>query len=428
MENQIIETKQKGKVWKKVILILLAVLVLISVAIGGYFVFKYLFPTDKELFVIAHANTFSQEEIKAEVYTKNTDLTFELSGGFNSKKAVDTVKSISVSTKNTHFGEDKNSFDFAMQFLGNEFLKFKNIRNGDMEILTVPQLAETSYASADAEEVLSMLLGSESTAEDIDLLEGVDKETFKKYFKEYGTKLYNNAPESAFSSVQNNAVKSITFTSDVNRLLYDIVNEIKNDIELRDFMYEQTSIIYGNINTKFPYAGTLLTIPTKAEYEEDYDESLDDFIKNIENAEITATIDVEGRKIVQEQIKITYNGELQFDISYDESGRNFVQYKEGQEYIRYTSTETVDGSVTKSNSVFSIDINEWTKEQIQGQKIISVIVNSTTDTNVTEEFVAPTDYIDIRTMSDEEKTEVTEEVSENVTGLLTSFTLVLLFL
>ncbi len=427
MDKENLQTKHENKKTKKVLLISLIAILVVCFAVGGFFAFKYIFPSDKDLFLMAHKNLFSSETESPDVYTKDTNLSFELDGGFNSPNVVETVKSISVSTKNTHFDENRTAFDFNIQFLNKDFLSFSNVYNGDKEILTVPQLIDESYASNDAEEVLSMLLGSES-AKDKNIFDGVDKETFEKYLKKYGKKLYDNVRDSAFASVKENGEKVITFKDDANRLLYDIVYEIKNDTEFRDFLYEQTSIIYTNINEKFPYAGTLLTIPTKAEYEESYNENLSDFVKNIENAKITATAHIEGKKLVSESIKITQGTEPAFDISYDDENLNFVQYKDSKEHIRYSSVSETEGTKIQKNNVFSIDINQWTKEQSDTQKMMSIMINSTLDTVVNEEFIPPADYTDISLLTDEEKAIIQETVSKNVTEILASFTLALLFL
>ncbi len=427
MEKENLQTKHENKKLKKALLISLIAILVVCFAVGGFFAFKYIFPSDKDLFLMAHKNLFSSETESPDIYTKVTNLSFELSGGFNSQKAVDTVESITVSNKNTHFGEGKSSYNFNMQFLNKDFLSFSNVNNGEKEILTVPQLIDKAYASNDAEEVLSVLLGSEA-AKDKDIFDGVAEETFEKYLKEYGKKLYDNVPDSAFSSVKENGEKVITFKDSANRLLYDIVNEIKNDTELRDFLYEQTSIIYTNINEKFPYAGTLLTIPTKAEYEESYNESLGEFIKKIENAEIIATAHIEGKKLISESVKITQGTEPAFDISYDDENLNFVQYKDSKEHIHYSSESKTEGTVMQKSTVFSIDINQWTKEQSDTPKMLSIMINSTLDTVVNEEFIPPADYTDISLLTDEEKATIQETVGKNVTELLASFTLALLFL
>ncbi len=427
MEKEILETKHKSKKTKKIILVILATVLAVCVVAGGFFAFKYIFPSDKDLFLIAHTNIFSGGKTSVDVYTKDTSLSFELKGDFTSQKAVDTVKSISVLTRNTHFGEGKSTFDFNMQFLNKEFLSFVNADDGEKEILSVPRLIETSYAASDAEEVLSMLLGSDS-AKDIDILEGIDKATFDQYLKNYGTKLYNNLPDNAFSAAKDSDIKTITFTDDVNRMLYDIVTEIRSDNEFCSFLYGQTSIIYTNINGKFPYAGTLLTIPSESEFEENYNKSLDDFVKNIENAKITAKARIQGRKLLSENIKVTNGNETLYDVSYDNGNIDFIQYKESKEHIHYTTSAIVEETKTHRNTVFSIDVNEWTKQQIEGQKIVSVIIDSVLDTSVTEEYSAPTEYIDITTLTEAEKVEIQETVSENVTELIASFTLALLFL
>lgn len=427
MEKEILETKHKSKKTKKIILIILVTVLAACAVTVSFFALKYMFPSDKDLFLMAHTSLFEKEEKEIEPYTKDTNLSFELKGDFTSRKAVDTVKSISVSTRNTHFGEGKSTFDFNMQFLNKEFLSFVNVDNGEKEILNVPQLTEKSYAASKAEEVLSMLLGSDS-AKDIDILEGVDKVTFDEYLKSYGTKLYNNLPNNTFSATKDNDIKTITFTDDVNRMLYDIVTEIRNDNEFRSFLYEQTSIIYTNINAKFPYAGTLMTIPSESEFEENYNKSLDDFIKKIENTKIAAAARIQGRKLLSENIKITDGNDILYDVTYDGGNIDFLQYKDAKEHIHYTTSATVEETKTHRSTVLSVDINEWTKEQTEGQKIVSVIIDSVLDTSITEEYSAPTGYVDIATLTEEEKVKIQEAVSENVTELIASFTLALLFL
>lgn len=420
------ETKPKNKSGKKIIFIILAVILVLCIAAGGFFAFKYVFPSDKDLFLIAHANLLNKDEKEISVYKKNIDLSFDFDGEFLTKKAVDTVKSITVSTESIQL-EDRSAYDFNMQFLNKEFLSFSNVKNEETEFLTVPQLMEETYAANDVDDILSILLGSESAA-DIDIFEGVNKEKLKEYLKKYGTELYDNIPANSFTKTQSDTGKILTFKDSVNRMLYDIVNEIKNDIELRDFLYEQTSIVYTNFNAKFPYAGTLLTVPEKSEYDENYKESLDEFIKSIENAEIEIVTHIEGKKIISETIKILDEDGLLYDISYDENDVDFIQYKDSLENIHYSYTKKIEGTKTHKNTVFTIDVNEWTKEQADGQKNFSVVIDTTTDTNVTEKITIPENYINVMSLTEEEKTAIQETAGKNLTELLTSFTLTLLML
>ena len=131
---------------------------------------------------------------------------------------------------------------------------------------------------------------------------------------------------------------------------------------------------------------------------------------------------------MSETIKITEGEELLYDVSYDSQKVNFIKYKNSLENIRYLTTEEEEGTVKKKHTEFTIDINEWTKEKSNEQKNISLIIDSSKDENVTEQILIPEKTIDIQSLTEEEKTELQEKVSENLSGLLTSFTLSLLFL
>lgn len=427
MENEVLETKNRNRNYKKIIVIILLTVILLGVLLGCFFAFKFIFPTDKDLFLMVHINAFDDENEDVEIFTKKTDISLDFDEGFASKNAVDVVKSISISTKNTQLSDDKSSYDFNMQFLGKDFLTFSAVTDEEKEFLTVPELINETYSADGTDEILSVLLGSEK-ADDKDILEGVDVDRVAKYLKEYGSDLYNNIHKNAFTSVKKDDVKIITFKDNVNRMFYSIANEMKDDTEFRDFLYEQTSIIYSNFNAKYPYAGTLLTIPEKADYDKDYEETFDNFIKDIENREITITTHVIGKKLISETIKISDNDEVVYDISYDQKNVEFIQYKDSLENMHYSSLTEFDGSKKVNKTVLTIDLNEMTKVQIDGQKKASIIINSITDTNITEKIAVPENYIEISSLSNEDKEKIKETAGENVTSLLTSFTLSLLFL
>lgn len=427
MENEMLREKQKNKSIKKIIITVLAAILLIGIIAGGFFAFKYVFPSDKELFLMAHANLVNADSEEVTAFTESTQISFDLSGGFNSKKAVDTVESISVITKNVFLSEHETSYDFSMNFLNNEFLRFSKIKDNETEFLTAPQFVEETYKANSANEILSTLFGSE-TASDIDIFDGVDKETLSRYLKKYGEELYDNIPDNSFSSTKENDIKIIVFKDNLNRMLYDVVNEIKSDTEFSNLLYEQIGVVYGNCNAKFPYGGTLLSMPDKRDFDKGYKESLNEFIKNIENAEIVITSHIKDRKIVRETLKVTDNAEPLYDVTYDSEKIDFIKYKDSFENIHYSTMKTKEGTVTNKHTVFTIDINEWTKEQSEEQKNINIIIDSIKDENVTEQIAVPKEAIHIQDLTEDEKTELQETVSENITSLLTSLTLSLLFL
>ena len=428
MESEVKDTKIKSRRWKKNLLIIISVFVGIGVLAGAFFAFKYFFPSDKELFIRAHIKAFAQKDESPSVYSKKSKLSFDLQGDFTSAKAVDTVKSITVSTQDTRVDEMSSKYDFSMEFLGKKFLSFEKTSHNGIDALSIPQLTENVYASDRVENVLQMLFGSEQTAENIGIMDGVDREKLNDYLKEYGKMLYNNMPDSSFSSVKENDVKVVTFTTDADRLFYETADSMRTNTELSEFLYSQVSVIYDNINKKYPYAGTLLTVPEREEFLKGYNDFFEEFIKNTENRRIVATARIEGRELLGCIISVTENGVAEYDIAYGGKATKFVQYKEGNAHIAYTSEESRDGTRTDKHTKFSIDVNEYTKEIAKGQKIVSVIVDSSTDTAVTEKLSVPEKYTDISTMSEEEKTQVAQTVSENMTEMITGLTLALLFL
>lgn len=426
MEIEVSENKSKNNNGKKIVFIILTTILVLCAVVGGFFAFKYIFPSDKDMFLMAHANLLEKNN-ELNKYTKDTTISLDFNENFFNQNAVDTVKSLSVSTKSVHLEENVSALDFDMQFLNKTLLSFSSIKCNEKEFLQVPQLSEETYAADAVDDILCILLGSES-ADDRELFEGVDRETFEEYLKKYGSKLYENIPKSSFVSAKGNNEKVITFSDSVNRMLYDIAAEIRNDIEFRDFLYEQTSIVYTNCNEKFPYAGTLLTVPEKSEYDKNYNETFDEFIKSIENAHIEIVTHISQKRIVSETIKITDNDELLYDISYDENAVDFIQYKDSLENIHYSYTKEIEGTKTYKNTVFKIDVNEWTKEQSTGQKNMSIIIDTEIDENVTEKIVVPDNYVDVASLTEEEKTNIQETASKNLTEILTSFTLTLLLL
>lgn len=425
MENENVVITPKKKTWKKVLLIVLTIVVFAVIVFGGYCLYKYAFPTDKEMFVQAHANLFKEldEDEEPGRFTNTTNISVEASGDFTSKKNAEIFETISVILENTKLSEENTEYNVTVNFLDQVFLTSNAVKSGDTEVLTIPQLSETSYGAESYEDVLTMLLGSEK-AEDVEIFDGVDEDKFEDYANKYAIKIYNNVPDSDFSSQKITDGKVITLKSALDRVLYNTLNEIKNDKELRDFMYEQTKIVSNNINKKYPYAGNIVNVPGKDEYYENYEKNIDDFIKNIENSELCITTEIDGRrKIVKENIVILNNGKEQSVISYMPEEFHFVSYKEDVTTMEIVSSNSKNGTITNKKTIISFDINDFTKEKSEEQKMIKIVSDSITDTNVTKEIIMPETFKDIRGMNDNEKAKITEEASKNFVSLIASVTL-----
>lgn len=428
MKNENKATKRKNKIWKKAILILLIVLVVISLIVGGYFLYKYLFPTDKELFFISHEKTFFSDKTTDEpdAFLKTSEITIKTEGDFTSEKAAEAFSSIVISTENVKLSEEETEYDLSINFLGNDFITTKAVKSGDTEVFSFPQLSEKSYGADSYEDVMTVLFGSEDI-ESVEMLDGTDTEQLEIYSAKYIKKLRDNIPDKDFSSRKEGDIKVITLKTDLNRALYDIANEIKSDTDLREFLYEQTVIVENNINKKFAYLGSLVDIPKQDEYYKNYEKSIDDFIKNIENSEIIITVNVDkNRKILAEELKVINDDKVQYAWSYSADGYSYESYKDEKLLLKIDSKTKTDGTKIEVQKRYKFDINDYTKEKSDEQKMVTLNISSTTDTNVTREIILPQDYDDIRSMSEEEKQEITENASKNFFNLLATFTMELL--
>lgn len=419
----------KNKIFKKLIIYVLLAILLIGVIVGGYFLFKYLFPSDKELFVIAHANTIEQSSQKTEPerFTNTTDVSLKAEGGFNSKDAVKAFESLHLKLDNTKYEENKTTYDVALTLGNKEMLTSSAVKSGDTEVFTIPQLVDKKYASNTFGDVLSLLLGSEN-AEDVDIMQDVDKVKLTEYLKKYLKDVYNNVPDSSFTSEKDGDIKIITLDADINRTLYDTVMAIKNDTELRDFLYAESSKVCENINKKFPYAGELTSMPEKEEYDKNYEESLDKYIKDIENSRIVAKIKVnKDRVIIQEDIKVASGDMVQQLLSFSDKHFCLEAYEGDNILIKYNQISEKAETITEKTTNVTFDVNDMTKEKSETeQKLIILTFNSVTDTNVSSEFVMADNYEDIRNMSDEDKKKITESASGNFVSLVATLTLELL--
>ena len=69
------------------------------------------------------------------------------------------------------------------------------------------------------------------------------------------------------------------------------------------------------------------------------------------------------------------------------------------------------------------DVTDFTQGKSETPKMLIMTIESVTDENVTESIVLPENYRDIRSMSAEEKTKVTQKASEGFVALITSLTM-----
>ncbi len=421
MENENITNEPKKKIWKKILLYVLIAVAALGIVVGGYFLYKYFFPTDKELFIIAWENTLKdfEESNEAERFQNTTSVSFDTEGEFSNTKASDALKTASINIETVNLSDDKKRFDISVNLLEKELISSQYVKVSDTESLYIPQLAQNSYCADSYLDVLSLVLGSAESS-DIDLTEGIDRKKLEKYYDKYTKKLYKNIPDSDFSAVEKGDIKIITLKADLNRAAYDVLREMREDGELRDFLYEQTNLVANNIKNKYPYVSMFISIPQKTEFNEDYKTTIDNTIKSIENAEITVTIDVnKERRIEKTQMKVTNNDKEIFLMIHSPQQFDVLVNGEDKMLFKMQSATVNNGTVSVRNATVSFDVNDLTKEKTETPKIVSININSKTDTNVTKEVKLPENCIDIRTASQEEKNKITEQASEKFVALLT---------
>ncbi len=412
---------------KKIFLMVLITVFALVIIAGAYFLYKYFCPTDKELFAQSHIYTINSiKNTENEMYEKTTDITLSANGDFSGKKLLDKLTTLSVSLKDKKVLDDKEEHSVLLSFLGEEILSSNLIENDDLEVLSIPQLSDKALGADSYEDALSLLLGSQN-AEDIDVFENVDEKRLGKYIKKYLKKIYDNIPKDAFESDYVDNVKIIELNADLNRTLYDTLIEIKNDFELRAFLYEEYSLVCDNINKKYPYAGEIIKIPSAEEYYRNYEKNIDDFIKTIENSTITITTKLDNkRRIIEENILVKTGEKLKSSLFFSDEKTHITSYEDDKVMFEIDSDNEKNGSTVSKKTKISVDINDYTKEKSEGQKILIFNINSLLDKNISKDIVLPDKIEDIRTMSEEEKKEITQNASAKFSELIATVTLKLI--
>jgi len=423
------KTKTNSKISPKKMLISIVIMVISALVLtSGFFVYKYFFPSNIELLILANLNTYneSQNQTEPESFTRNTNVSFETDGDFTNQDAAEAFDTFKISLCNEKESEISGRYTVGIDFMGRRFFESELVRNGNTEVFTVPQLSEVSYASDSYTDVLSLLLGSEKPQE-IGIYDSVDKNGFKKIYGKYLKRLYDNVPKNDISVVEENNIKTLTLKTNFNRLVYEILEDVKEDVELRDFTYEQKKIIYDNVNKKIPYAGTLMTLEEKKDFDEKFYMDLSDFISDTEDSSLTIVAKISDRKILEETIEIGNEKEIQFMAEYSKENLKILNVDGGKVKLDLNIDSTADESGNNKNMRITFDINDFTKEKSTEQKLLTYISEERTLYNSVKDIVMPKEFTDIRNISDAEKEKITETASKNFTEILTTLTFELFF-
>ena len=410
------ELKNK-RINKTILSVLLAVLFL-SLLAGGYFLCKYLFPTDKELFLIAHKNTLEQIKHEPENFknTKNISfLTETLTGDFVEENEKD-ISPLSFVIDSTEY-RDNNEYNVSLKFNEKEILKSTKIEVDDTESLTIPVLSDKIYASDSYEDILSLLLGAD-VYKNVDISENIDEDRFKMYLLRFSKKIYENIPEENFVLTESESIKQIMLEVKFADVVHSVLKEFKGDLEFREFMYEQNKKLAENINKKYPYTTEFVRVEGKEEYFKNFEEKIDEFIKNTQNSTIRVKTLIDNKRVVlEENVTIEDEKYEQFTLYYSEKAFSVVYYDKYDTMFSLYSNKELNGSKTNEKTQVSFNVTEEREQKVNPMKMFRMIIESTTDTDGLDEIVLPDKYYDIEDLSEEEKNEIRKTAKEKFNGI-----------
>lgn len=413
---------KKSKSAKRFFLILLTVIVSIAVLLFAFLTYTYLFPSDKQLFVLAHYNRLRDELGKntEEVFSNQTEVSLSIDDGVSESQIQQALNGMSVRADYVQLSKEQNKLDFALNFMGGDFITAERVTNGGVTVFSSPQMTDVPYSGNSVGEILSVLLGAQNVNTDKKLSDGVDRESFLKYCKKYGFKLYFNVPDAVFSSAETNGISTVTLSAKGSRLFSGIVRQIRADDGLKSFLYAQREQIVKNINEMYAPSELLISSMSEAAFEESYSEALDAFLADLAHSdtevEIVAVIG-KHRRVESETLTVSERGVPKLRISYENDIVGAVVYKEdGNVLFRLDQERQTADTVTNTVRQISFDTAKSGVEP----KMVTVSMQSTADTKPSNiDIRLPKDYVDVSALDEEARQALAEEVNQRLSGVLT---------
>ncbi len=415
--------RNKNKRLKRVFLTCLYAVISVIVLAGAYLSYKYFFPSDKQLFVLAHYNTY-QDGAKAETnarFAKQTDASLTVGDGVMEPQMAKAVNGLTVCTDTVQLSENQSRLNFALKFMGGDLVTATSVTDGGVTVFSSPQMADAAYSGGSTGEILSVLLGAQGVNPDRGILDGVDREGFFKYLKKYGIRLYNDVPDAVFSSVKINGTTTVQLSAKAVRLFSGVVGQLRTDSELKSFLYAQREQIARNINGMYEPSALLVSSVTQKEFEQEYLETLDSFLADMAQSdaevELTAVIN-KHRRVERETLKIAGSGTPVAEV--EASGGKAVRataYKtDGSELLHFEREQNTAGTVTDAVTAISLDL----AKPGDAPKLVNVTVNTSTDTAVKDADISPPEqFYDLSALDGEEKQKLAESVNQRLTGVFT---------
>ncbi|MBQ4087674.1 MAG: hypothetical protein IJC78_05445 [Clostridia bacterium] len=426
--SEMAEEKKNRKKQKKGLWITLFVILGIIVLLAGYVGYRYLFPSDKELIVLAHYNSLHGKEKQEEApfFQKSTDISWDMEGAFVEPDLTERLESLSIHTEQSVLVEGDGVYRFAFRMGEQELFQTERVNNGGLSYVGSDALTDGTYYCADeAKELWELLLGRQGIRTDVKILDGVDKETFSEYLKTYGMELYRMLPDSAFSRTETEQGTELVLSGDAAWLLSDVVSQIKSDYALKNFLYTQWDQIIKNIHATYTGAELLVPSVSQAEFEADYDEALQTFLMDLAEKKmqlkLTVLID-EDRRVISDSLLLSAENApvLEFTAHQDGSYR-LVPYTDGVPNFMLERSIKTEGTLTESATLFTMDVNEYSKSPSEtDKKMVTISVVSHTDTDVSGcTAEVPAECVMLAELDETAKEEVAEKTNQKLSELTT---------
>ncbi len=407
---------------KKILKICICVLVGVTLLVMGTVSYLYFFPTGKLLFAWTHYNLL--EDVwnmkEPERYSRALDMDLDISGDLSGAKLLGLLDATSIHVNETKWEKKTADAELALRYNGADILNAEYSVRGDKAVFHAPQLSKDTYSGESVGEIVTLLMGKQGLDAEKSVSDGVNRGGLKQYILSYGLEWFRSVPDGAFSKKSEHNNKKIILSGKTSKLVSPILKKMKHDTSLRSFLYRQRDKIADNLHSI--YAGTKEMMPkmTESEFYAHYAETLDQMIRDMEAEDTDLQVETivnKKRRIVRESAQITKNGETLFSCTLDEDGNCALwMAKDGETVLDMKNEVKKDGPETYTTFFLAAGDKKDETKQYFGVK-----ANAITNTTVTEEALPlAEEYLDLKSLSAEEKQEIAEDADKRFIKLLAS--------
>ena len=353
-----------------------------------------------------------------ERYSRTLDMDLDLSGDLSGAKLLGLLDATSIHAKEVRWEKTAADTEMALRYNGADILQAEYSVRKDTALFHSPQLSKDTYGGENVGEIVTLLLGKQGVDAEKSVSDGVNHGGLKRYILSYGLEWFRSVPGGVFSKKTEKNNQKIILSGKTSELVSPILKKMKNDASLRSFLYRQRDKVATNLHSI--YAGTKEIVPemTEAEFNEQFGELLEQMINDMESENTDLRVETvvnKKRRIVQESAQITKNGEMLFSCTLDENGNcTLWAAKEGTPVLDMKNAVQKEG--TETHVAFFLAAGD---EDDETKQYVGIKAEAVTDTFVTEEVLPlPEEYIDLRSLSAEEKQEIAEDADKRLLKLL----------